>query len=241
VKARIRAYVVDDEPLAVQRLSRLLEATRKVDVVGTATDPDAALEFLVGAAEAIDAVFLDVEMPATSGIDLAARLPRGPAIVFVTAHESFALRAFEVSAVDYLMKPVRATDLDRALAKIERLRPAHPVAGEDAPERVASRLGDRIQLVELAKVTYFAAEDKLTSAVTAERSYVVDASIADLEQRLARAGFFRIHRATLVNLAYVGELFAAGAGAFVRLTDAKKTELQVARDRVRPLKTRLGI
>jgi len=152
-----------------------------------------------------------------------------------------------VSAVDYLVKPVRAADLDRALGKIGRLRTADILARLEAalgtgpaPERIASRLGDRIHFLELSRVTHFAAEDKLTCAVTAERSYVVDESIAELEARLAPARFFRIHRATLVNLAFVGELEGSGASAVVRLSDAGRTELSVARDRVRALKQRLG-
>jgi two-component system, LytTR family, response regulator len=249
-----RAFVVDDEPLAVRRLVRMLEATGKVEVVGSATDPERALASLADPALAVDVVFLDIQMPGMTGLDLARRLPPGPVIVFVTAYDEFALRAFEVSAVDYLVKPVRAADLDRALAKLGRLggRPAGDRAADllarlesalatpPATERIASRLGDRIHFLDPARVTHFVAEDKLTCAVTAERSYVVDVSISDLEARLAPARFFRIHRATLVNLAFVGELEGAGAGAVLRLTDAARTELSVARDRVRALKERLG-
>jgi two-component system LytT family response regulator len=176
-------------------------------------------------------------------------------IVFVTAYDEYALRAFEVNAVDYLVKPVRASDLDRALAKIGRLRGRRSaadrtaeilarlesaLASPPAPDRIASRLGDRIHFLDPSLVTHFVAEDKLTCAVTAGRSYVVDLSIADLEARLAPERFFRIHRATLVNLAFVGELEGAGAGAVLRLTDAGRTELSVSRDRLRALKQRLG-
>jgi two-component system, LytTR family, response regulator len=242
-----RAFVVDDEPLAVKRLVRMLEATGRVQVVGTATDPERALASLLDPALAVDVVFLDIQMPGLTGLELARRLPVGPMIVFVTAFDEFALRAFEVSATDYLVKPVRAADLDRALAKIGRHRTTDllarlesALASPAVPERIPSRLGDRIHFLELSRITHFVAEDKLTCAVTAERSYVVDASIAELEARLAPACFFRIHRATLVNLAFVGELEGAGAGATIRLTDASRTELSVARDRVRVLKQRLG-
>ena len=109
-----------------------------------------------------------------------------------------------------------------------------------APERIASRLGDRIQLIELDRITHFIAEDKLTYAVTAERSYVVDPTIAELEQRYARAGYFRIHRATLVRLSAIAELTSTTDGTRVRLGDGK-TELPVARERARALKDRLGL
>jgi DNA-binding LytR/AlgR family response regulator len=153
-----------------------------------------------------------------------------------------------------LLKPVRAEELERVLTKVERLRPggagrevAERLARlesalrgpEPSPGRVASRVGSSIQLVELGRITHFTAEDKLTCAVTPERSYVVDAPIAQLEDKLA--GFCRIHRATLVNLSFVGEVGAVDGGAFVRLTDPQRTRLAVARDRVRALKARLGI
>jgi two-component system LytT family response regulator len=244
---RTRAFVVDDEPLAVKRLVRMLEATGRATVVGTATDPERAMDALSVPGFKVDVVFLDIQMPGITGLELARQLPGDPMIVFVTAYDTFALRAFEVSAVDYLVKPVRAADLERALAKIGRHRTADLLArlesalgAPSTPERIASRLGDRIHFLDLAQVTHFVAEDKLTCAVTAERSYVVDASIAELEAKLAPARFFRIHRATLVNVAFVGELEGAGAGAVLRLRDGARTELSVARDRVRALKQRLG-
>ena len=244
---RTRAFVVDDEPLAVKRLVRMLEATGRATVVGTATDPERAIDALSVPGVSVDVVFLDIQMPGITGLELARQLPRDPMIVFVTAYDTFALRAFEVSAVDYLVKPVRAADLERALAKVGRHRTADlltrlesALAAPSMPERIASRLGDRIHFLDLAQVTHFVAEDKLTCAVTAERRYVVDASVAELEAKLAPSRFFRIHRAALVNLAFVGELEGAGAGAVLRLRDGARTELSVARARVRALKQRLG-
>ena len=261
---RARAYLVDDEPRATQRLARMLEETHHFEVVGSATDPRVALEFLTRSPPAVDVVFVDIEMPSMTGLELASLLPPGPMIVFVTAYDAFALQAFEVNAIDYLVKPVRASDIERVVAKLARFRAtkAAPSGGAGEPmlallarveraleaarpvDRIASRLGDRIHFVELARVTHFQAEDKLTCAVTAERSYVVDASIADLEIKLASARFFRIHRATLVNLAFVAELQpAAAGGALVRLSDSAihLKELQVACDRVRALKEHLSI
>jgi len=148
---------------------------------------------------------------------------------------------------------VRDDELARALDKLDRLRElpavdaqarlARAMAGileARAPERIASRLGDRIQLIELDRITHFVAEDKLTYAMTVERSYVVEPTIAELEQRYARAGFFRIHRATLVRLSAIAELTSTADGTRVRLGDGR-TELLVARERARALKDRLGL
>ena len=248
-----RVFVVDDEALAIKRLARMLEATGRVELAGSATDPEDALARIPGLA--LDAVFLDISMPGLDGFQVARRLPATVMIVFTTAHDEHALRAFEVNAIDYLMKPVRDDELGRSLDKLDRLRASADADAQlaaamariaamapaaPAPERIASRLGDKIQLVELDRITHFFAEDKLTYAAAGERNYIVDPPIAELEERYARAGFFRIHRATLVRLAAITEVHAGVEGTRVRLADGK-TELPVARDRMRALKDRLGL
>jgi two-component system LytT family response regulator len=247
-----RVYLVDDEALALRRLARMLEATGRVEIVGQSTDPVAAIDAIAGTAD-LDLVFLDISMPDLDGFEVCARLPPGAMVVFTTAHDEHALRAFQTTAIDYLLKPIRDDDLARALDKLDRLRALPAADARDqlaramaairavrAPERIASRLGDRIQLVELDRVTHFVAEDKLTYAVTAERSFVVDPSIAELEARHADAGFFRIHRATLVRLSAIAELSSTSDGTRVRLADGK-TELAVARERAKALKDKLGL
>jgi two-component system, LytTR family, response regulator len=248
---RPRVYLVDDEPLALRRLARLLEATGRVEIAGQASDPAAAVAEIAAAA-GVDLVFLDISMPELDGFGVCARLPPTVMVVFTTAHDEHALRAFEVNAIDYLLKPVREHDLSRALDKYERLR-ARPDAHAElaaamarlaalapaAPERIASRLGDRIHLIELERISHFTAEDKLTYAHVGERSYVVEPSITELEDRYGPAGFFRIHRATLVRLGSIVELHAGADGTRVRLADGK--ELAVARERARSLKDRLGL
>lgn len=243
-----KVYLVDDEPLALKRLVRLLEATERVEIVGQSTDPVAAVAALAG----VDLVFLDISMPELDGFGVAAQLPPNVMVVFTTAHDEHALRAFEVNAIDYLLKPVREDDLRRALDKLDRLRalPAADAgaqlaaaleriarAGPRTPERIASRLGDKIQLVELERITHFVAENKLTYAHADGKSYVVESSITELEDR--HAGFFRIHRATLARLDAIVELQATAEGMRVRLSDG--TTLAVARERVRSLKDRLGL
>jgi two-component system LytT family response regulator len=239
-------FLVDDEPLALKRLARLLDATERVDIVGQTTDSTAAVAAITAAAPEL--VFLDISMPELDGFEVCARLPPTTMVVFTTAHDEHALRAFATAAIDYLLKPIRAEDLARALDKLDRLRAAPDADAQLAaamarilsarpagPTRIASRLGDKIHLIELDRITHFSAEDKLTYAVTAERSYVVDESINELEERYAGAGYFRIHRATLVRLAAIAEIHAAK----VRL--AGGTELAVARERVRALKDKLGL
>ncbi|MEP6861404.1 MAG: LytTR family DNA-binding domain-containing protein [Deltaproteobacteria bacterium] len=209
------------------RSSGSFEATDRVEVAGTATDPRDAISRIN---DDIATVFLDISMPEVDGFAVARRLPPGALVVFTTAHDQHALRAFEVNALDYLVKPIRAEALARALDKLARRR-------GNARLVITSRVGDRTHVVQLDRVTHFHAEDKLTYALTADQSYVVDESIAALEERHTGNGFFRIHRATLVRLTAICEFLASPPR--VRLRDSDRV-LHVARDRVRALKDVLG-
>jgi two-component system LytT family response regulator len=262
--APLRAYLVDDEPLALERLRRLLAGYEELTIAGAATDPAEALQVLsADAGKSIDVLFLDIQMPGMTGFELLARLPEQPFVIFTTAYDEYALRAFEVNSIDYLLKPIEAEPLDRAIRKLERLRPiakpawqqsrdlpellrelASSLRGEphEYPRRIASRIGERISFVDLEKVTHFQALDKLTYAIADGRQHSVDQTINDLEHRLDPARFLRIHRAVLVNIDWIQEVNSWFAGkVVVTLKDARHTQLPVARDRVRILKTRLGI
>src|SRR4051794_12935310 len=248
----IRSYIVDDEKLAIARLTRLLDATGRVTIAGSASDPVEALEFL--RAHEIELLFLDIQMPGLTGFELLERLESQPLGVFTTAYDRYALNAFEANSIDYLLKPIEPERLDRALDKAERLRTARPymralareLAAQLAPvrrvERVASRVGERTTILEVARISPFVSKDKLTFAVVNGREHVVDFTLAELETRLDSRRFTRIHRATIVNVSFVQELFpAVDGGMLVRLKDAGSSELTVARDRVRDLKQQLGI
>jgi two-component system LytT family response regulator len=257
-RAPLRVYLVDDELLALKRLSRLLEKTGRVEIAGSTVNPEEAAKYLSN--HEVDAVFLDIQMPGLTGFQLLAQLPVQPMVVFTTAFDQYALNAFEVNSIDYLLKPIEAQQLDRALTKLERLRGLAERLSEAerlraiarelaenmnssaprAPKRIASRVGERVVFVDIANVTHFYAKDKLTYASTASKDYVIDSTISELEERVDPAQFVRIHRSTLLNLNYVEETAPwFGGGMVVRLRDGKRTELHVARDRVRELRSRL--
>jgi len=258
----IKTFIVDDEPLALERLRRMLQATGRVEIAGACSDPVEAVEQIRWSRPQL--LFLDIHMPELTGFELLVELEHQPLVVFTTAYDQHALAAFQVNSIDYLLKPIEPAHLERALAKAERLL-AQAVPAGAAPdlrallaqlgaintgtaaaprwmERIASRTGDKLELVDLARVTHFYASDKLTYAATPERNYAVDPSITDLESKLDPARFIRIHRATIVNLDHLRELHTWFGGKMVaRLKDSKKTELAVSRDRVRALKDRLGV
>ena len=261
--ARLSAFLVDDEPLALDRLQRMLAQCGELRVVGTATDPAAAIQSLNDSSQHIDVLFLDIQMPGMNGFELLSRLPVQPFVIFTTAYDQHALRAFETNAIDYLLKPIEPSQLERAIAKLGRLRPVVKPEWQQSPalpallkeltaslretqasypSRIASRVGERISFLPLDEVTHFIAQDKLTFAVANGKRHNVDQTIADLEHRLDPAKFLRIHRSALVNTDWIHEVNSWFAGkVVVTLKDAQHTQLTVARDRVRTLKDRLGI
>lgn len=250
---RLRAYLVDDEPLALRRLARLVEETGRIEIVGQTTDPREVLRTLPQIE--CDVLFTDIEMPELSGFQMLQQLTKQPLVVFTTAYSQYALQAFEVHSVDYLLKPVEARQLERALNKLERvLGGAEPRPELDkllqqlasaipkTLQRLPSKLGDRIEFVDVPKVTHFYASDKLTYAATPKKDFILDLTIAELETRLDPDRFVRIHRSTIVNLEYVKDLHSwFSERLLLRLNDGKDTELTVARERVKILKDKLGL
>ena len=256
----LRAYLVDDELPALKRLTRLLEATGRVEITGSAMDPAAAVASLN--ADLPDVLFLDIQMPGMNGFDVLARLRRQPVVIFTTAYDQYALRAFEVNSIDYLLKPIEPAQLDRALAKLEQFRGAQPdwlnrpelrgvleelsrALRDPAAakcERIPIRIGERTRFLDPGRITHFFTQGRLTFAAAEGKTHCVDSTIAELEQKLGGARLFRIHRGVLLNLDWLDELTPWFTGRMTaRLKDEKRTEVTVARDRVRALKQRLGL
>jgi len=254
---KLRAYLVDDEPLALERLGRLLAQLDGIEVTGATTVPEEAVRAL--AKDPPDVCFLDIEMPRLSGFDVLAKLPKQPIVIFTTAYDQYALKAFGVNSVDYLLKPIDPGSLERALKKVESLRESGRLGYSDLRtllqqvtdslrktepeylERIASRLGDRIWFLDLDRVSHFYAEEKLTYAAADGKAYCVDHSIAELEKKLDPRKFFRIHRSTVVSLPWITEVTSLPGGALnIRLKDTANTDLTVARDRAREFKMRAG-
>lgn len=204
----LRVLIVDDEPLARARLRQLLAepACGAVAVVAEAGDADAALALLQSPATAADMLLLDIAMPGRSGLALAQALSeRGdavPQVVFVTAHSDHALAAFALDAAHYLTKPVQRDQLAAALARVrQRVAAAAGLAATTAPADalalVVTERG-RVLRVPVAEVVYLKAQDKYVTLVTTQRRYVVDETLAELEQRLGAAAL-RTHRHTVVQ------------------------------------------
>ncbi len=217
----LRILIVDDEPLARDRLRTLLgdlAVQLPGTVVGEAANGLLALEFL--RANAVDIVLADIRMPGMDGIELAThlgRLEKPPAVIFTTAYDNYAVQAFDLNAVDYLLKPVRAQRLLAALQKVPAQHPdpallagiGHEVRGSGRTHLSCHERG-RLLLVPVGEVLYFKADLKYVTARTAEREYLLDEALTHLENEFADR-FMRLHRAVLVaKAALAGFEKAAG-------------------------------
>lgn len=250
----MRVVIVDDERAARRRLARLLAAHADVEIVGEAVDGLDAAD-VVGRF-APDAVFLDVQMPEANGFE-ALRLmsdARPRAVVFVTAFDEYAIRAFEVCALDYLLKPVEA---DRLLATLERIR-ALLASSDDVGARLerleqllVSRRGDAdvrifghrhgaLIPLDATQIVAIVAEDRLVFAVTESERLLVDETVSDLEARLASHGFARASRSALVNTRHVVALRPETGGGYT-LTLTGGVRIDASRRQATALRVRLGL
>lgn len=199
---RLRVLLVDDEALARSRLRTLLAdcATPGADVLAEAANAVQAMAALQHGV--FDLVLLDIHMPGADGVTLArsiSALRPAPAVVFVTAHAEHAVQAFELSAIDYLTKPVRLERLQQALQKVERLAIVKPASKPDfIEETLIIQDRGRTERVPLGEVLYLKAELKYITVRTASRSYVLDGSLGELEEKYAQQ-FMRIHRNALIS------------------------------------------
>ncbi len=250
----LRVLIIDDEPLARARTRRLLEAVGGTEIVGEAGSAEEA-RARCGATHP-DVLLLDIQMPGEDGFALLRSLEPRPAVIFVTAFDHYAVRAFEANAVDYLLKPFRAERLAEALerARHDLARPeelSQRLAnllgaldrGATSPhlERFTVRVGQRQLILKSEDVLWFGAEDKLVFAATAGERHYVNFTLDQLERKLDPRTFARVHRSAIVNLDHAAALRPAFAGTYrLQLRDAARTEVPVSRTRARLLRERLG-
>jgi two-component system response regulator LytT len=236
----LRAIIVDDEAPARSELRYLLDETEQVEVVAEAVNVREAIERLKD--KGADVMFLDINMPGANGIQLAEALNRlkfPPAIVFVTAYSEHAAKAFDVNAVDYLVKPV---ETDRLLQTISKIK--HHVSvyakGSQA-ERIPVEKSGKKLLVATDKIHYIMAKDDYSYLHTDSDRYLSTVSLAQLESKLESHGFFRVHRRYLVNLACVEEVTPISGGTLLLSLTGEEETIPVSRRRVAALKKALGL
>jgi two-component system LytT family response regulator len=231
----MRILVVDDEPLARRELRRLLDAFPAAQVVGEACNIDEARARIEELAP--DVVFLDIQMPGGTGFDLLTQLDRVPRIVFTTAYDQYAVKAFEVNALDYLLKPIERERLATALRKIQ-VAPSSGDAPENAPlEQLFIRDGPRCWFVPLREVSVFSAEGNYVRLLWGKERPMLGRSLSALEEKLDPKRFFRANRGQIVNLELILQV-ETGEGGRLHLQMRDGPEIEVSRRQARLFRAR---
>jgi DNA-binding LytR/AlgR family response regulator len=238
----VTTLIVDDERNARARLARLLQSAPAVQVVGEAASGAEAIAKIRNLAPRL--VLLDIEMPDLNGIEVVRALGAGttPLFIFVTAHEQYAVDAFDVRAVDYLLKPVRAERLQEAIRRV-----SEPPRAIEAPRearrvmpfrRIVARVKDGIRIIPVVRLVSASVEDKIVYADTLDGRFRTDYDLTQLEQSLDPSSFVRVHRQHIVGLAHVREMHPLINGAWqVVMNDGR--EIPVSRSFAPALKGRL--
>jgi two-component system, LytTR family, response regulator LytT len=259
----LRAIVVDDEQLAREELCYQLQQLGEIEVVAQAGDGLEALTAIERSDP--DLVFLDVQMPGLTGLEVARRLvedEQAPAVVFVTAYDQRAIEAFEVNAVDYLLKPVEAGRLEQAVQRARKRLTSDRSGGGKGPlneqfeqfvkmmtgrqsrrEQVAVKVGERFLLVQAEEIIYASLADESINIVTGQVSGTSNyRTLDDLQARLDPEVFWRVHRSHLVNINKIKEIVPWFSRNYIlRMKDAKATEIPVSRSQTKRLREYLKL
>jgi len=217
----MKALIIDDERLARIELRRLLEKHPEVEIAGEARDAETALAQIGSLAPEL--LFLDIQMPGANGFELLEQLDRVPLVIFTTAYDEYALKAFEVNALDYLLKPVAPERLSAALAKLGAIKPRAAVAGD---QQIFVKDGERCWFVALRDIVLLESEGNYTRLYFGGQKPLVLRSLNYLEDRLDPALFFRASRKHILNLKFIEAIDAwANGGFLVRLKGSFEVEM----------------
>lgn len=258
---KIKAYIVDDESPARDELRYLIqENCPSVEVIGESDNASSTLDFLKS--NSCDLLFLDIEMPEQSGVELVNALKENsdesPYIIFVTAYNQFALKAFELNAVDYLLKPVAPNRLQQAIEKVEermekefdsheletsKIRNLLEIMHEKQKgcQRIALYLGDKLIPIDCSQLIYATVEDKITFVFTAKGKFSFNGTLNELERMLPANDFFRSHKSYLVNLTLIESIEIWFNGSYQVSLRGSDQLVPVSRNQAREFKDRLNI
>jgi len=240
----MRTLIVDDEPPARERLRRMLKDIETVEIVGEAEDGVQAVEMIER--EKPDLVLLDIQIPGLDGFGVIEALADPPPVIFVTAYDEYAIRAFEINALDYLLKPFSRERLEKAVRRAQEAQVEEqsfaarlgPLLESLAAQgryltRLAVRDRDRIRVLDVGEVDWIGVEGEQVMVHAGDRAYPIRRTLAELEARLDPARFFRAHRSAIVNLSRVKEVIPWFKGSHkLRLTTGAEVDLSRAQARV---------
>lgn len=248
----IQTIIIDDEPLARQRIRRLLQDYDFIEIIAEGAHGKEGLELINELNP--DLVFLDIEMPVMNGFEMLAQLSQQPKIIFTTAYDQYALKAFEENSIDYLLKPIEKERLAKAMLKLQTTGPEEnndlqsfrDLIEQLKPQKQIStltvKIGDKILLVRLADIFHIKAEEKYVFLHTADgQAHLTDFTIASLEDRLPEH-FVRVHRSSIINAQRIKEIRKSFNGAFVFvMDDAQNSRITSSRGYGEDLRKRFEI
>ncbi len=242
---KLKVLLVEDEENSREELKHLISRAGSMEVVGEAETVAEAIELLNSLQ--FDVVFLDIKMPGISGLELAGilkRMAKPPAVVFITAYSEHALKAFDLEAVDYLMKPILEERFKDTVARLEKrfsISPIEQRKEERYPESfeklfIEKEGGKRVP-VSPEEIFFFEARDDYAMLHTRDQRFLISGSLKKLEERLYKYGFFRVHRKYLVNLNKISEIIPLSRGVILlRMADSSKSEILVSRRKAKLLR-----
>lgn len=230
----LKTLIIDDEPLARQRIKRLLQPYGFIEIIAEASNGSEGLELIHELQP--DLIFLDIEMPILNGFEMLARLKQQPRVVFTTAYDQYAIKAFEENSIDYLLKPIEQERMARTMTKLQSADTAFPgsditilqsLIGQLKPKKdlksLTVKIGDKILLIKLDEIFHIEAEEKYVFLRTLDaRDHLTDFTISSLEDKLPD-NFVRVHRGSIINADHIREIRKSFNGALVFVMSDKNS------------------
>ncbi len=245
-----KTIIIDDEQLARQRIKRLLKQYDHIEIIGEAENGGEGLTLIDSLKP--DLIFLDIEMPVLNGFEMLSRLKHEPKVVFTTAYDQYAIKAFEEGSIDYLLKPIELERLDKTIKKLKQTNLAsstvplaeliQQIQGKKTLKTLTVKLGDKILLIKLADIVHVQAEDKYVFLHTIDgKKHLTDYTLSVLEEKLPEE-FLRIHRSEMINTEYIKEIRKGFNGALIFvLNDLNETRATSSRSNSENLRIKFGI
>ncbi|WP_240794285.1 LytTR family DNA-binding domain-containing protein [Bacillus sp. BHET2] len=238
----MKVAIIDDEPYSREEMKHLLSGYSWVEVVGEASSAEKGLELILTSEP--DVLFLDIEMPGMSGVDLAEalqKMKRKPEVVFATAYPDYALKAFRVEAVDYLLKPFEEGQLAQTMERLKNVLKVEDKVQSSSIGKLAVQDEDKIVFISPKEIQYIYREERETFICTEKKKYTCRLPIKDLETKLSTYPFFRVHKSYLVQLPFVEELIPWGSGVYQLKVHGADEAIPVSRNYVKELRERLEL
>ena len=245
-----KTIIIDDEQLARQRLKRLLKVYDEITIIAEAANGAEGLELVEK--QQPDLIFLDIEMPVLNGFEMLSKLKHQPKVVFTTAYDQYAIKAFEEGSIDYLLKPIELERLDKTIKKLKQTNLAttqvpieeliRQINGKKTMKTLTVKLGDKILLIKLSDIVHIQAEEKYVFLHTVDgKKHLTDFTLSNLEERLPEE-FLRIHRSDIINTEYIKEIRKGFNGALIFvLNNLLETRITSSRSNSEALREKFDI